>query len=140
MKIESCEPDETKDGVQKIDESTYLDMCVDYALKTGWVKPEQKDVLVNEYLKPIYQKYLEVIDELKTEVAAESDAKEVHEAIIKRLNYILERTHRIGSTDHNNITRAIYDYRDRFCRSDMYLEYAATSLADFVSELLYSKS
>jgi len=140
MSIEKHEPTESKNESKIVDESAYINACVDYALKTGWVKPEQKDLLINEYLLPIYRKYVEVIKEVKGEVAAETDAKEVIKIVIRRLGHILDSTHRIGSTDHNNITRAIYDYRDRFCKSDTYLEYAATSLADFISELLYSKS
>ena len=140
MSLERRESTEPKDESKMIGESAYVNACVDYALKTGWVKPEQKDILINEYLRPIYRKYVEVIQEVKDEVAAESDAKEVLKTIIRRLNHILERTHRIGSTDHNNITREIYDYLNMFCRSETYLEYAATSLADFISKLLYSKS
>lgn len=140
MNFEKRESAEPKDESKIIDESMYIDMCVDYALKTGWVRPEQKDILIEQYLKPIYQKYTEILNEVKSEVAAETDVETRIKTIIKRLNHILERTQRIGSTDHNNITRAIYDYRDRFCQSDEYLEYAATSLADFISELLYSKS
>ncbi|OGM00859.1 hypothetical protein A2480_00925 [Candidatus Uhrbacteria bacterium RIFOXYC2_FULL_47_19] len=129
-----------KDESKIIDESMYVDLCVNYALNTGWVQPEQKNILTEQYLKPIYKKYTEVLDEVKSEVAADTDAETRIKIITKRLGHILERTRRIGSTDRNNITREIYDYRDSFCQSDEYLEYAATSLADFISELLYSKS
>lgn len=140
MKFEKTEPTEPKDESKLMDEKAYLDMCVDYALKTGWVKPEQKDILIEEYLKPIYKKYIEAVNEVKSEAASEKDEEQILKTVIKRLNHILERTKRIGSTDQNNITRSIYDYRNRFCQADDYVEYAATSLADFISRLLYSKS
>ena len=140
MNFEKRESNEPKSEDKIIDEDTYLNMCVDYALKTGWVRSKQKNVLIEQYLKPIYRKYIEVLDEVKEEIATEEDAETRIGMIIRKLNLILEGTQRIGSTDHNNITREIYDYRDRLCRTDEYLEYAATSLADFISELLYSKS
>jgi len=140
MNFENRESAKPKDESRIIDENTYIDMSVDYALMTGWVKPEKKHILIDNYLKPIYQKYTEVINEVTTEVAAEADAEILLKTIIKRLNQILEPTRRIGSTEDNNITRSIYDYRDRLCQSNTYLEYAATSLADFIRDLLYSKS
>lgn len=140
MEFGKKEPSEPKGESEMMNENEYIDMCVEYALKTGWVNPEQKDILIEEYLKPIYNKYIEVINEVKSEISAEKDAAELLKTLIKRLNHILERTRRIGSTDHNNIIRSIYDYRNRFCQSDDYVEYAATSFGDFISELLYSKS
>lgn len=140
MSIEKYEQIKPKNKIEIIDENTYIKTCVDCALRSGWVKPEKKDILINEYLLPIYRKYIAVIEEIRNEVASESDAEELISKIINHLNHILEITQRIGSTDHNNITRSIYDYRHMFCYSNTYLEYAATSLADFIHELLYSKS
>ncbi len=140
MNIERHRSSESKNDGKVIDESAYVNACVDYALKTGWVKPEQKDILINGYLLPIYHKYDEIINEIKGEIATEPNAEETLKTITRRLGHILDRTRRIGSTDPDNIRHSIYDYRDMFCQSDMYLEYAITSLADFISELLYSKN
>lgn len=140
MDFEKAETGKRKTEGEIMDEVTYLNTCVKYALNTGWVKPEQEELLKEEYLRPIYQKYSKLIGEVKEEIAAEPDSAEQLSKITLRLNHILERTQRIGSTDFNNIIKSINDYRDRFCQSDTYLEYSATSLADFVSDLLYSKN
>lgn len=139
MNYERRETIEQKEEGKVMDEKVYFDMCVEYAISTGWVKLKEKDVFIEKYLKPIYQKYLETIEEVKMEIASGPDKEILLKKIIKRLNHILERTARIGSTDPGNITRSIDDYYRMFCREDVYIEYAATSLAQFISDLLYSK-
>lgn len=133
---ESAKP---KEEGKIIDEGAYLDICVEYALHAGWVKPEGKDILVEQYLKPIYRKYIEVIEEVKAEIGTEQSKqyeKTDLKTIIREVNHILEQTQRIGSTANENITRGIDDYCKMFCRKGTYLEYATTSLAQFISDLL----
>lgn len=113
-------------------EQEYVDTVVQYALSTGWVKEAEKDILVEKYLKPIYRKYLGIIEELRKEEIPESELSK----IIMRMNNCLESTRRIGSTDPNNIIRSIEDSRNR--AQDEYTEYALTSLLDFVSEAIRS--
>src|SRR3989338_5732874 len=137
---ERREPIEPKEEDKIMDETAYFNLCIGYALSTGWVKPEQKEILIGQYLKPIYQKYTQVLEEVGKEIALESDGEMKLKMIIKKLNHLLDRTKRIGSTDHNNITKSIYEYCDRFCQGDDHLEYATTALSDFISDLLYSKS
>jgi len=111
-------------------ENEYIDAAVHYALSCGWVKEEQKDLLIEKYLKPIYQKYLEIIDDLRKEKVPEKELAN----IILRMNNCLESTHRIGSTDPDNIIRTIKDSRNR--ARDEYTEYALTSLLEFVSDII----
>lgn len=119
-----------------LDEEEYYQNCIDYALRGGLVKEEQKETLKNDYLKPIYQKYLAVIEEVKQEMALESDTGTTLEKIIAKLNSIMESTRRIGSTDSGNIIRSIDDlYRFR-CTSDSYTEYAAMALYQCISDIL----
>ena len=113
-------------------EQEYVDMSVQYALSTGWIKEAEKEILVGKYLKPIYQKYLEVIEELRKEDVPENELAK----IVLKMNACLEATRRIGSTDADNIIRSIADLRNR--SHDDYTEYALTSLLVFVSELIRS--
>ena len=113
-------------------EQEYIAMGVKYALSTGLVKEAQKDLLLEKYLKPIYRKYLEIIEELRKEKVPEDELAK----IVLKMNNCLEATRRIGSTDPDNIVRSIQDSRDR--AQDEYTEYALTSLLDFVSETIRS--
>ncbi|MBI2046271.1 MAG: hypothetical protein HYT28_02535 [Parcubacteria group bacterium] len=109
-------------------EQEYVDKCIQYALSSGWAGEEQKDALIEKYLKPIYQKYLEIIEDLRTEKIPEDEI----EKIISKMNDCLESTKRIGTTDPNNIIRSIEDYKN-FVAKDIYTEYALKSLLEFVS-------
>lgn len=111
-------------------EQDYIDNCVQYALSGGWVKETEKDILIDKYLKPIYQKYLEVIADLKKEM---TNANELA-AIITKMNFCLETTRRIGSTDPNNILRSIQDIKRS--AQDTYSEYAIASLAQAIAEIV----
>lgn len=114
-------------------EREYIAMGVEYALSTGWVKKVQKDVLVEKYLKPIHKKYREIIEELKNEKeVSEKDLK----VVVRWLNYSLESTRRIGSTDKDNVIMTIEDYRDRVPYP--YAHYAVESLLEFIKEALQS--
>jgi hypothetical protein len=113
-------------------EEEYIAAAVEYALSGGWVKKEQEGILVEKYLKPIYGKYLEIIEELKKREIS----KEELEMIIIKMNSCLESTRRIGSTDPQNIIRTIEAWRND--AQDVDTEYALTSLLDFVSEILRS--
>lgn len=117
-----------------LNEQQYYQECVDYALSTGWVKKEEKDILIEKYLKPIYQKYLEAIEEVKDEIRSDEDSGTTIEELIEKLNIIMERTKRIGSTDPTNITRSIGDFYRWSCRQDHYTDYAATSLGQFIAQ------
>ncbi|MDD5341293.1 MAG: hypothetical protein PHC97_02540 [Patescibacteria group bacterium] len=86
-------------------EGDYVDESVDYALSTGWVKKEEKELFIKKYLAPIYKQYLEILEDLKKEKMSETEMKE----IIRKLNYCLEATRRIGSTDPSNIMMTIRD-------------------------------
>ena len=111
-------------------EQEYIEACVAYALSTGWIKENEKEVLVKKYLKPIHGKYLEIIDDLRKEdVLAKKLAR-----IIERLNNCLDATRRIGSTDPNNIIRTIEDARNRAQWG--YEEYALGMVSDFIAGLL----
>src|SRR3989344_4872304 len=113
-------------------EQEYIDECVRYALSGGWVKEAKKDILVDDYLKPIYRKYLGIIEDLRKEKVPERELG----MIILKMNYCLEATRRIGSTDPNNIIRSIEDFRNQ--ARDEYTEYALTSLLDYVSGVIRS--
>ncbi len=125
------EPNKEREEKSRIQtEEEYIDMGVQYALSRGWVKETEKDILVEKYLKPIYRKYLEIIEELRKEEVPESEVAK----IVLRMNYCLEATRRIGSTDPNNIIRSIEDWKNQ--ARDEYTEYALTSLLDLVSEVI----
>ena len=121
-----------------LDEKEYYRACVEYALDIGWVKPKEKDELIEKYLKPIYQEYRTIIEQVKREMASDPDKDfgTTVEKIIKKLNLILERTKRIGSTEPNNIIRSIGDFYNFSCRKDEYTEYAADSLYWFIVRIL----
>ena len=119
-----------------LDEDQYYQDCVEYALSTGWVKKKEKNILKDKYLKPIYQKYLGLIEEVKNEIKTENNPGTTIEDIIEKLNLIMERTRRIGSTDPGNITRSIGDFYKFSCREDTYTEYAAMALYQFMAEII----
>lgn len=119
-----------------LNEDEYYKECCEYALSTGWVKKKEKDILIKEYLKPIYQKYLEIIEETKNEIKLEKDPGTTIDEIIEKLNIILERTKRIGSTDPSNITRSIFDYYKFSCTQNTYIEYATMSLGQFIADTI----
>jgi len=112
-------------------EQEYLDMAVKYALSVGWVKEKEKDILINDYLKPIYAKYLEIIKDLHQEGLAVGDITK----IVTKMNRCLEATRRIGSTEPNNIVRTIRDYQ--LAAKNNHEEYALTLLSHIVSEVVY---
>lgn len=114
-------------------EQEYITLCVEYALSTGWVKEAQQDVLVEKYLKPIHKKYCEIVEELKNEKEVSEEDLRV---VVRWLNYSMESTRRIGSTDKDNVIKAIEDYRDR--APYPYTHYAVESLLEFIKEALQS--
>lgn len=114
----------------------YFNECVDYALRTGFVKPKQKKILIKDCLRPIYREYIKLLREVKKELDQESEPYITIDKVIEKLNPILERTERIGSTDPNNILRSINDFYQYSCRNETYTEYAAKSLYDKVAEVL----
>lgn len=122
----------------------YIQMCVDYALRMGFVKEDQKEVLVKEYLEPIYQEYAETIAEARSLVAeefkSEADQILIMDLIVNRLSAILESTKRIGSTDPDNVIRSIEDFYRHACTTEAHIEAAAGGLKDFIAKLLWDKS
>lgn len=89
-----------------ISEKDYIDKCVGYALDIGWVKEKQKELFIKKYLKPIYQAYLEILEDLKKEKLSQEETED----IIRKLHYCLYATRRIGSTEADNIIKTIQDY------------------------------
>lgn len=137
MSFERPQVKEFWDDTKIIEESQYIDACVQYALASGWVQEGQKELLIQWYLQPIYRKYREVLDEVGEAVANDPAAQREMNNIIRKMGHILYRTRRIGATDPDNIAREIGDYvRDR-CSSEDYLEYAASTLKDYIAELLH---
>lgn len=114
-------------------EQEYIAMGVEYALSTGWVKKAQQGILVEKYLKPIHKKYCEIIEGLRNEKEVSEEDLRV---VVRWLNYSLESTRRIGSTDKDNVIKAIEDYRGR--APYPYANYAVESLLEFVKEVLQS--
>lgn len=136
MNFEKNNFSENKNEVKMFEEADYIKAATDYALAVGWVRPEQIPILIEHYLKPIHKKYRDLVAEVAEAIEQESEPDIQMETIIRRLNAILDATRRIGSTDPANIGRSIFDYRSRFCRSNVYLEYAANSLAETISKVL----
>lgn len=129
-----------KENTEKLmTEEEYINLCVDYALNGGWVKENQKDLLINKYLKPIYIEAARVLEEVKPEIEKElsipyvkSSKKELN-FVITKLNTCLNATRRIGSTDPNNILRAIKDGT----RTPLYWSrHVAEAMYEKVSEIL----
>ncbi len=108
----------------------YVKSAVDYARECGWVKEEQLPMLQERYLVPIYRKYLEIIQEVQAENPPASEFQES----VRVLNFCLEATHRIGTTDSNNILLSVAAYR-RQTRSE-YADYAVTAMQEFLCPLL----
>src|SRR3989344_4511809 len=98
-----------------IGKTDYFKEAVDCALRTGWVKPEQKESLIRDYLRPIYKEYIKVLQEVKKELNQESEPYITIDKVIEKLNPILERTRRIGSTEPGNILREIEEYIQFAC-------------------------
>lgn len=119
-----------------LNEDQYYGDCIEYALSTGWVKKKEKDIFKDKYLKPIYQKYLGLIEEVKNEIKTENNPGTTIEDIVEKLNLIMERTRRIGSTDPGNIIRSIRDFYKFSCREDTYTEYAALALCQTITEII----
>jgi aspartyl/asparaginyl-tRNA synthetase len=122
---------------EQIDEATYMAECVEYALEMGFVKEEDQKRLEESYLKPIHQIYRQAIAEVMSEIGDEQNTEEFKTLLTKRLNAILERTKRIGTTDPNNIMRSISDYISWACKTDTYIEYASECLAQKVLDVLH---
>ena len=113
----------------------YFKEGVDYTLDMGYVQPEEKEILIKKYLRPIYREYIKVLQEVKKELNQESEPYITIDKVIEKLNPILERTRRIGCTDPSNILREIEDY-SRFACNETYTGYAAESLYEKVAEVL----
>lgn len=111
-------------------EEEYIKKCVDYALSIGWVQEKDKDNLIDNYLKPIHRKYLEIIEEIRKEEVSNNEL----EIIIGKMNNCLIFTRRIGSTAPDNIIRSIQDAVER--ARDDYVEYALSSLLGIVRQVL----
>jgi len=125
--------DREKDKKSRVKtEREYIDMCVQYAQSTGWVKGTDVDVLIDKYLRPIYKKYSEIISDLQRDKVPENELAK----IILRMNNCLEATKRIGSTDPNNIIKSVEDSRNR--ARDVNTEYALTSLFDLISAVVHN--
>ncbi len=118
---------------QIIPEDEYFDFCVNHALEGGWVKKEEKEILIKNYLKPIYQEYLKVIEEVKTELEKEENSEKRTELLMKRLNLCLFITRRIGSTAPGNILRTIND-DIKFSR-DEWIRYALEAMEEKIREI-----
>lgn len=142
--LENREPSLLGREPKIISKDAYIQMCVDYALRVEFVKENEKDILIREYLEPIYQEYTETITEVRSLIAeefkSEDDQTLVMDLIVNRLNAILESTKRIGSTDTNNIIRSIEDFYRHACTTESHVEVAAGGLKDFIVKLLCSKS
>lgn len=129
-------PSETKNKLESqilISENDYIQKSVDYALSIGWVKESQKTQLIEKYLRPVYKHSLDIVCDVKKNGLEEG---EEFDRVIRKLNWCLEATRRIGSTDPTNILRTIADYR-RNVRSNEE-EYAVDSFYEFVAKLLDS--
>lgn len=124
-------------GISEIvSEKDYIEIAFSYALDSGWVRSEQKETLINDFLRPIYKKYQEIIEEVKKEIADEEDAEKITRKIILALNLCLQATKRIGVTDPKNIMREIEDlYKMRAGVHD-YMEYALASFKEYIQALL----
>lgn len=113
-------------------EGDYFSMATEYALGSGWVKENEKDILKEKYLQPIFAKYLETIEELKAEKDKISE-EELSDAIYW-LNQCLEATRRIGSTEPKNILRTVLDCK-RLARND-YSQYAVMAMYELIVDIL----
>lgn len=119
-----------------ISEEDYLKKCTEYAMSTGWVKPEEKDLLINKYLKPIYKCCMEILSDIRDYEIKGND----YNKIIEKLNLCLESTRRIGSTSSENILRTIKDF-DKISTndSDEYIDglhHAINSLYKLLNSIL----
>ncbi|MDP3725785.1 MAG: hypothetical protein Q8R36_01150 [bacterium] len=119
-----------------ISEKDYIEAASSYALESGWIKPEQKATLIEQYLQPIYKKYKEIIEDVKKEIADEEGSEEMMRKIIYALNYYLFTTRRIGTTDPNNIMLEIKDLYRMRASVHNYMEYALASLKEHIQDLL----
>ncbi|HEU0050924.1 MAG TPA: hypothetical protein VFQ60_02610 [Patescibacteria group bacterium] len=110
-------------------EMEYVDAAVKYALSVGWVRETQRNLLIEKYLRPIYRKCLEIMEEIKKEHPEPEEWADV----VRWLNAALEATWRIGSTDPQNILRGLYtDYK----RARNFLtSYAMLALYEFIRDL-----
>ena len=122
---------EIEEKSKLISEEDYLKNSIDYAISGGWVKADDVKNLENNYLKPIYQLYLEIIEDVKKEKdLSEEDLKNT----IRYLNYCLEATRRIGSTDSVNIFRTIAD--DYKSSDNRFVKYALIYFSDELIKIL----
>lgn len=135
------EPNPEKENKQKLmSEEEYLNLCVDYALKTGWVKEDQKDNLINNYLKPIYQEAVNILQDIEKELKKNPEPFSYQEGlhfVIGRIEMCLKTTRRIGSTDPENILRSL---QDNINASQYYWSrHVAEAMYEKVSEILAEK-
>lgn len=136
MSAEIPHPDERESAPQILSEDEYFNQCVEYGTGLGWIKPGEKDILIEKYLSPIHQKYLELIGEVKQEVSQQEDGEAILASVIKKLNICLEQTKRIGCTDPQNILRSIADYYRFACQDETYTEYAVHLLHQTITQVL----
>jgi hypothetical protein len=114
-----------------ITEEGYIEMVVSYALSGGWVTENQKDLLIEKYLKPLYKHAQEILEDVKKNGL--DDPSDLPR-IIRKLNWCLEATRRIGSTESSNILKTITDYKQTL-KSDEE-EYAVSSFYEFAEGVL----
>lgn len=128
---------EQEDVEHLMTEEEYINLCVTYALNGGWVEENQKDLLINKYLKPIYSEAVRVLEEVTPEVEKEKDpvwsTQEIKNFVVAKLNTCLNATRRVGSTDSNNILRTI---KDGTKTGSTWSRYVAEAMYEKVSEIL----
>lgn len=119
-----------------ISERDYIEAASSYSIRSGWVRPENKEKLVNDYLLSIYNKYQEILGEVKKEINGEHDAEAIMAKIIRALNLCLQATRRIGVASPDDIMRGIEDmYRMRRGVHN-YMEYALESFKEHIRDIL----
>jgi len=136
MKSERRDTPERTGELPILNETEYFDQCAEYALAGGWIKPEEKDTLIQKYLRPIHQKYLELIEEIRREVMQRENGEEILASVIEKMNTCMKATQRIGSTDPGNILRSIAECYRFNCKTETYAEYAVNSLHSTIAEVL----
>lgn len=119
-----------------ISEKDYLEAASSYTIESGWVRLEQKETLINDFLRPIYKKYQEIIEEVKKDIADEENAEKMMQKITLALNLCLQATRRIGVTDPNNILLGIGDIYRMRASDNNYMEYALESLQEYIRGIL----
>lgn len=137
------ESEQIKVSENMLTREEYYTLCIDN-LVPDYVKMEDKELLVDQILKQIYDGYDEIIrdvfNEMQNDIANGISPEDTIENIVRRLNVVMRHTIRFQRIDNDTILHDIEETRRQFLTSMLgcseYCDYALEGLIEVVRNVL----